>query len=96
MGKQVRLSKVEVSVGTICCTTAEIYLGNSNAMSTTALQNFKLVGHSASGTGTLTYPISSHATGQYVLVWLTGSLPPDPGQSGSYQGRVYNVAIRGS
>jgi hypothetical protein len=96
MGKQVRLGKVEVSVGSICCTTAEIYLGNSNAPSQTALQSFKLVGHSATGTGTLTYTISSHVTGQYVLVWLTGSLPKDPDDSGSYQGRIYNVVIRGS
>jgi hypothetical protein len=60
------------------------------------LQSFKLVGHSATGTGTLTYTISSHVTGQYVLVWLTGSLPKDPDDSGSYQGRIYNVVIRGS
>jgi hypothetical protein len=96
MGKQVRLGKVEVSVGSICCTTAEIYLGNSNTLSKTALQSFTLVGHSATGKGTLTYTISSHATGQYVLIWLTGSLPADPDQPGSYQGRIYNVAIRGS
>jgi hypothetical protein len=96
MGKKVRLSKVEVSVGSIGATTAEIYLGDSGTPSKTALQNFKLVGHSATGTGTLTYTITSHATGQYVLIWLTGKLPADPDQPGSYQGRVYNVVIRGS
>jgi hypothetical protein len=96
MGKKVRLGKVQVTVGSICCTTAEIYLGNSNAMSKTALQNFTLVGHSDTGTGTLTYTISSQDTGQYVLIWLTGKLPADPSQSGYYQARIYNVVIRGT
>jgi hypothetical protein len=96
MGKTVQLSQVEVSVGTICCTTAEIYLGNSAAMSKTALQNFTLVGQKATGTGTLSYPVSANATGRYVLIWLTGNLPPDPDQPGQYQGRIYNVVVRGT
>ncbi len=96
MGKTVQLSKVEVSVGSICCTTAEIYLGNSAAMSKTALNNFTLVGQKATGTGVLSYPVSSKATGRYVLIWLTGNLPADPDQAGQYQGRIYNVAVRGS
>jgi hypothetical protein len=96
MGKTVQLSSVEVSVGKICCTTAEIYLGNSAAQSKTALQNFTLVGQKATGTGVLSYPVSSKATGRYVLIWLTGNLPPDPDQAGQYQGRIYNVVVRGS
>jgi serine/threonine protein kinase len=99
MGHAVKLSQVEVMVGTICCTTAEIYLGNNNQNSTTALQNFTLVGKSATSTAsdrTLTYSVNSKATGRYVLVWLTGNLPADPDQSGQYQGRIYNVALRGS
>jgi hypothetical protein len=31
-----------------------------------------------------------------VLIWLTGNLPPDPDQSGQYQGRIYNVVVRGT
>jgi hypothetical protein len=96
MGKTVQLSKVEVSVGKICCTTAQIYLGNSAAMSKTALQNFTLVGQKATGTGVLSYPVSATATGRYVLIWLTGNLPPDPDQPGQYQGRIYNVVVHGS
>jgi hypothetical protein len=96
MGKTVQLSKVEVSVGSICCTTAEIYLGNSATLSKTALNNFTLVGQKATGTGVLSYPVSSKATGRYVLIWLTGNLPADPDQPGQYQGRIYNVAVRGS
>jgi serine/threonine protein kinase len=96
MGKQVQLSQVQVAVGKICCTTAEIYLGNSAAMSKNALHNFTLVGKQTTGTGNLTYPVSAKTTGRYVLIWLTGNLPPDPDQPGQYQARIYNVVVRGS
>jgi serine/threonine protein kinase len=96
MGEQVQLSQVQVSVGKICCTTAEIYLGNSSAMSKTALQNFTRVGKQTTGSGNLTYSVSAKTTGRYVLIWLTGNLPPDQDQPGQYQARIYNVVVRGS
>jgi len=96
MGKSVRLSQVQVAVGTLGNMTAEIYLGDNNTKSETALNNFKLVGHSTTGQGTLTFTVSSQATGRYVLIWLTGTLPPNPDKSGTYQGRIYNVVVRGT
>jgi hypothetical protein len=102
MGKQVRLSQVEVLFGTDGATTAEIYLGNSAAMSKSALGNFKLVSPSASATGKHDFPVSSQATGRYVLIWLTSlpKLPKAPQGAGSghtyYQAFVYNVVVRGS
>jgi hypothetical protein len=96
MGKAVSLSQVQVNVGTIGSSTAEVYLGNSAAKSPGALSNFTLVGQKATGTGTLDFKTSAKATGRYVLVWLTGNLPPDPDQPGHFQGRVYNVVVRGS
>jgi hypothetical protein len=65
-------------------------------MSKTALQNFTLVGQKTTGTGVLSYTVSAQATGRYVLIWLSGNLPPDPDQAGQYQGRIYNVVVRGS
>lgn len=107
MGKEVRLSQVEVvfsSDGTLTqgATTAEIYLGNSAAKSKDALSNFTLVSPSASATGKHDYPVSSKATGRYVLIWLT-NLPqlvkPPQGESSNkkyYQAFIYNVVVRGS
>jgi hypothetical protein len=95
MGRPVRLSQVDVLFGNICCTNAEIYLGNSNVQSKTALDNFKLVSGSATVSGSHVYPVSSNATGQYVLIWIT-SVPPMQGQRGKYQALIYNVAIRGT
>ncbi|WP_187366279.1 protein kinase family protein [Trebonia kvetii] len=102
MGKQVRLSQVEVLFGTDGATTAEIYLGNSAAMSKGALSNFTRVSPSASATGKHDFPVSSPATGRYVLIWLTSlpKLPKTP--SGAkpghtyYQASIYNVVVRGS
>jgi hypothetical protein len=102
MGKVVRLSQVEVLFGSQGPTTAEIYLGNSAAMSKTALSNFTLVSPSATATGDYKFPVSSQATGRYVLIWLTSvpQLPKTPsGMSAAhtyFQGQVYNVVVRGS
>ena len=95
MGREVKLSQVDVLFGTQCCTTAEIYLGNSNAMSKTALNNFKLVAPSARVSGNHVYTTSGDASGRYVLIWIT-SLPPMPGSQGKYQAQIYNIVVRGS
>jgi hypothetical protein len=96
MGRPVRLSQVEVQFGTDGSTTAEIYLGNSNAMSKTALNNFTKVAAAATASGDHVYPINSSATGRYVLIWLTGNLPAMPDSPGQYQARIYNVVVRGA
>jgi hypothetical protein len=99
MGKKVRLSQVEVLFGPGDAQ-AEIYLGNSNAMSPTALSNFTKVSPSATATGDHIFPVSSQATGRYMLIWLT-SLPPmlNPPASPAgekFQGLIYNVVVRGT
>jgi serine/threonine protein kinase len=95
MGRPVRLRQVSVLFGSGCCTTAEIYLGNSNAKSATALQNFTLVSAPARASGNHVFPVSSDTTGRYVLIWIT-NLPPDPDKPGDYMAQVFNVVVRGS
>jgi serine/threonine protein kinase len=95
MGKQVVLSQVEVLFGTTGSTSAEIYLGNSNSTTKTALSDFTLVSPLASATGNHVFHVSSKATGRYVLIWLT-SLPPLQGSSNKYMGQIFNVVVRGS
>jgi serine/threonine protein kinase len=96
MGRDVRLSQVNVLFGSQCCTTAEIYLGDSNAMTSNALSNFTKVGPAATSSGDHVYTINSTATGRYVLIWLTGNLPPLQGQAGKFEALIYNVVIRGN
>jgi hypothetical protein len=95
MGKAVKLSQVEVLFGSQCCTTAEIYLGSSSAMSKTALNNFTKVAPSAKVSGNHVFTANSSATGRYVLIWIT-SLPPMQGNSSQYQALIYNIVVRGT
>jgi hypothetical protein len=95
MGREVKLSELDVLFGTQCCTTAEIYLGDSNAMSKNALDNFKLVSPSAKVSGNHTYKTSGDASGRYVLIWIT-SLPPMAGSPGKYQAEIFNIVVRGT
>jgi hypothetical protein len=107
MGKDVKLSQVEVEFGP-GVTKAEIYLGNSGpslATSSSALSHFQLVSPLASATGDHTFSVSSGATGRYVLIWLT-SLPLAQHPSAAvqalangkpiYAGLIYNVVVRGT
>lgn len=95
MGRPVRLSQVDVLFGSKCCTTAEIYLGNSNAKSKTALSNFQLVAPSAAVSGRHAFTTNGHATGRYVLIWIT-NLPPKSGSANQFQALIYNVVVRGA
>jgi hypothetical protein len=96
MGKQVRLNQVEIKFGTVCCTTAEIYIGNSNAMSRSALGSFTKVAPAARVSGDHVYTVSGQATGRYVLIWLTNLPVEQGGSSSQYQSRIYNVIFRGA
>lgn len=95
MGKSVRLSEVEVLFGKQCCTTAEIYIGNSDTMTRTALSGFTKVAPAAKVSGNHAFITNSGATGRFVLIWITG-LPPMQGSPGRYQALVYNVLVRGT
>jgi serine/threonine protein kinase len=92
MGSQVRLSQVNVQFGTSCCTHATIELGNS---ATGPLSSFTPVASSTTAAGNTTFPVSSNATGQYVLIWIT-YLPPLPGQADAYQAQIYDVVVHGA
>ena len=95
MGRTVRLSQVDVLFGSNCCTTAEIYLGNSSAKSRSALNSFKLVAPSAAASDNHAFSTSGNATGRYVLIWIT-SLPPKEGSANQFQALIYNVIVRGA
>ena len=104
LGKEVRLSQVEVQFSSGGGpTTAAIYLGsNPTDSAATALSNFTLVSPSASVSGDHTFSVNSKATGQYVLIWLTGlpkltQIPPGaPADNTYYEAQISNVVVRGS
>ena len=99
MGKNVKLSQVEVLFGPKCCTSAAIYVGNTNTVSKAAFSTFTKVASASNISGDYKFSVSSAATGRYVLVWLTGlppALPSSDAPAGTYQGLIYEVTVRGT
>jgi hypothetical protein len=109
MGRTVTLSSVAVTFGSIPGADVQIKIGTpaaplpppsndpsaaqaaadqsyANAMTTVAQQ--------ANVSGTTLFPVSSTASGQYVLIWFT-KLPPMAGQSNRYQAAIYNIVVKG-
>ncbi|HXL90305.1 MAG TPA: hypothetical protein VN969_15280, partial [Streptosporangiaceae bacterium] len=95
MGSPVKLSSVTVQFGTSCCTSAQIEIGSSNTASKAGLNSFTSVANSTTASGVTTFPVTSSATGRYVLIWIT-SLPPLAGQSDQYEAQVYDVTVHGT
>lgn len=95
MGTKIRLSQVQVQLGSVCCATAHIEIGNSNTRSPATLGTFTTVASSSSAANGTTFQVSSSAKGRYVLIWFT-SLPPMAGNANQYMAEVFNVVVRGS
>jgi serine/threonine protein kinase len=95
MGKQVRLSRVVVQFGTVCCTHVQIEMGNDSTPNPAALSTFTVLQSSATAQGATTFNVTKNATGRYVLIWIT-NLAPKPGSSGQYEAFIYNVTVHGS
>ena len=93
MGSAVRLSQVAVQFGSQCCAHVNIEIGNSNSPS--AKGSFTTVASSTTASGNTTFPVSSSATGRYVLIWFT-YLPPLAGSPNEYQAQIYDVSIHGT
>ena len=55
---------------------------------------FTRVQSSDSVAGSTTFDVTSHATGRYVLIWIT-DLPPLAGSPGRYETMIYNITARG-
>jgi serine/threonine protein kinase len=104
MGRSVRLSSVTVKFGPIAGAAVQIKIGNpstpvppqsapstaeaiANSMTTVA-QNSDVPG------GTVTFPVTSSASGRYVLIWFT-KLPPMAGQPNKYQADIFNIVVKG-
>jgi hypothetical protein len=95
MGKKVRLSQVKIQFGTSCCTHVEVEIGNDDTPDAAALRTFTALQSSDTAAGVTTFNVTSDATGQYVLIWIT-DLPPRVGGSGQYESLIYNVILQGS
>jgi len=104
MGRPVRLSSVQVTFESTPGADVQIKIGNPSNPSPP--QNDPTLAQSIAGsmttvaqqsdvTGTVTFPVSSKATGQYILIWFT-KLAPMANHSGKFQGDISDVVVKGS
>jgi serine/threonine protein kinase len=94
MSRPVRLSQVTVLFGSACCTHVDIKLGNTSTATQAALRTFATVKSSTTAQGSTTFDVTSHATGRYLLIWIT-DLPPLAGNPGRFETLIYNVTVHG-
>ncbi len=73
----------------------KLLVGNSATRSAANLNSMTTVASANGVSGTVTFPISSSATGRYLVIWFTKRLPPKPGGGHWYMAEVFNVVIRG-
>jgi hypothetical protein len=104
MGKPVRLSSVTVTFGSVPGANVDIKIGNSNAQGPPdgsdaqgqqTADAMSTVASQTNVSATVTFTVSSHATGQYVLIWFT-KLPPYAGHPNQYLAKIFNVVVKGS
>src|SRR5215472_7169171 len=95
MGKAVRYSSVTIMFDSQPGADVKLLTGNSSARSKQNLQSMTQLAAQNNVSGTVTFKITSPATGRYLVIWFT-TLPPQPGAVGKYQARIYNVVVRGT
>ena len=95
MGKAVSYSSVTITFDSQPGADVKLLTGNSSARSKQNLQSMTQLAAQNNVSGTVTFKITSPATGRYLAIWFT-RLPPQPGAAGKYEARIYNVVVRGT
>lgn len=97
MGRQIKLSSLEVRFGPTAGADVQIELGNDNTVAASTMSSFTTVA-SASGLpgGDYVFHATGSASGRYVLIWFT-RLPPEPhAAKNQYEAEIFNVVVRGT
>jgi hypothetical protein len=104
MGRPVRLSSIQVTFESTPGADVEIKIGNPSnpsppqndpALAQSIANSMATVAQRSDVTGTVTFPVSSKATGQYILIWFT-KLAPMAGHPNKFQGDISDVVVKGS
>jgi len=103
MGRSVRLTSVTVTFGSIPGADVEIKIGSpaqpvppQDAPSTAqaTADSMTTVAQQDNVSNAVTFPVTSSASGRYVLIWFT-KLPPMAGQPDKYQADIFNIVVKG-
>ena len=93
MGHTVRLSSVTIRFGTNVGADVQLKLGNSELRTKANLDNMTNVAGQNGIGNTVTFPVTSKATGRYLVIWFT-RMPPISG--GKFMAQVFSVSARGT
>ena len=92
MGKPVRLASVQILFGAAPGADVRIEIGNTDVRAPSTVRDLTTVAKATDVGGLYSFPVTSAATGRYVLIWFT-KLPPN---SGHYMAEIFNIVLRGS
>jgi hypothetical protein len=104
MGRPVRLSSVRITFGSMPGADVQIKIGspadpyppqNHPAIAQSIASSMTTVAQRSDVGGTVMFPVSSKASGQYILIWFT-KLAPMAGHPGKFQGDISDVVVKGS
>jgi len=95
LGRTARLSSVTVTFGPLPGARVEVLLGSSAARSTANLDSMTTIGAQANPTGTVTFTITSQASGRYLVIWFTRLPPLSAHSTHKFMASVYNVTVKG-
>jgi len=104
MGRPVRLSSVQVTFESTPGADVQIKIGNPSnpsppqnepAVAQSIAAGMTTVAQQNDVSGTVTFPVSSKATGQYILIWFT-KLAPMANHPNKFQGDISDVVVKGS
>jgi hypothetical protein len=96
MGKQVKISSVQVQFGSNVGANVQIKVSDS-AVAPPPLHSGSLptVAQASDIGNTQTFTLKHPASARYVVIWIT-KLPPKAGSNNEYQAEIYNVVVRGT
>jgi len=104
MGRPVRLSSVQVTFESAPGADVQIKIGNPSdpsppqndpSVAESIANSMTTVAQRSDVSGTVTFPVSSKASGQYILIWFT-KLAPMADHPGKFQGDISDVVVKGS
>lgn len=104
MGHSVKLTSVKVTFGSIPGCDVEIKIGNPSnpsppqndpTQAQSIADGMTTVAQQSNVSGTVTFNVTSKASGQYILIWFT-KLAPMANHPNKFQGSIYNVVVNGT
>jgi hypothetical protein len=96
MGRQVRLSQLQVLFGPSKGASVQIKMSNTPGPPTPAgAAALPTVAQATNVGGGYTFTAKGSATGRYIVIWFT-RLPPKPGPGNRYEVDIYNIVVRGA